>query len=384
MNTRPPDHLTVPELRALIRERGICKGSAVVSAPRATLLEALESGVWPEAPATAGQLAASPEAASQLAAALAALMPPAGLDEERVREIATECAQGAEDAAVAAAVAAVAALPPQTLLVKVAHLPEVKIERQHARFPLALLAAANAVNTLLVGPAGSGKTSVARAIARTLGLPFACQSVSPQTSKSDLLGFTDAGGTYRESLFVRCYRDGGVFLLDEIDAGNAGVLTVLNAAAAGDVLACPCGMVDRHPGFRLLAAANTYGQGASRQYVGRNQLDAATLDRFFMLDWPVDEGMEAAAVGLKRDGETIKLDHGGVPTDAEWFARVLAVRRAVESCGVRAVISPRATFAGVLLAAAGMGRRWLEEGLLWRGMDADARKRVETATGGGL
>ena len=38
----------------------------------------------------------------------------------------------------------------------------------------------------------------------------------------------------------------------------------------------------RHKDFVCMAAANTFGNGADRLYVGRNQLDAATLNRFTM------------------------------------------------------------------------------------------------------
>ena len=103
----------------------------------------------------------------------------------------------------------------------------VTLDRQHERFPLLLSAAAAGVHVLLVGPAGTGKTSAAAATARALGIPFEAVSVGPQTSKADLLGFIDAGGTYHDTPLVRAFRDGGLFLIDELDAGHPGVLTTL-------------------------------------------------------------------------------------------------------------------------------------------------------------
>jgi hypothetical protein len=229
----------------------------------------------------------------------------------------------------------------------------------------------------LVGPAGTGKTTAARKAAEALGLGFSCLSVGPQTSKSDLLGFVDAGGTYRESLFVQAYRDGGVFLLDEIDAANAGVLTVLNAALAGDVMATPVGMVVRSPRFVCVAGANTYGQGASRQYVGRNQLDGASLDRFAVLDWPIDVGLERMMIGLPAPAPVLDLGRGGTMDLEAWHSRVVAVRASVEKQQVRAIVGPRSTHSGAALFAAGVGRFWVEEMVLWRGMPAEARQRVE-------
>jgi cobaltochelatase CobS len=345
--------MTVQDLRTEARKRNLASGVMIAGASKAALTQALTSGTWP-----AGSPATDPAAA--LTAALAALMPAPGLDEERVRQLIREEVPA-----------------PPTIRIKVSGAEPIEIARQHERFPLLLQTLAVGLNVLLVGPAGTGKTSAARAAAQALGLEFACLSVGPQTSKSDLLGFTDAGGTYRESLFVQAYRDGGVFLLDEMDAGNAGVLTVLNAALSGDVMPTPAGMVKRSDRFVCVAGANTYGQGASRQYVGRNQLDAATLDRFAVLDWPVDEGLEAAMVGLPAPASGLDVGWGGTLEPAAWLARVRAVRASVEREQIRAVVSPRATLAGVALLGAGVGRHWVEEMILWRGMPSDARQRVE-------
>ena len=345
-------NMTVQDLRTEARKRNLAPGVQIAGASKAALIQGLTSGTWPASAAT--------DPAAQITAALLSMMPAPGLDEDRVRAIVRE------------------EIPaPPTIRVQIPDRPEVEIGRQHERFPLLLQVLACGLNVLLVGPAGTGKTTAARKAAEALGLSFSCLSVGPQTSKSDLLGFIDAGGTYRESLFVAAYRDGGVFLLDEIDAGNAGVLTVLNAALAGDVMATPAGMVSRSPRFLAVAGANTYGQGASRQYVGRNQLDAATLDRFAVLDWPVDEGLEAALVGLPAPAPVLDLGRGGLLDAAGWLARVRTVRAAVEKQQVRAVVSPRATVAGCALLAAGVGRYWTEEMVLWRGMPAEARLRVE-------
>jgi DNA polymerase III delta prime subunit len=346
-------NMTVQALRAEANQRNIGTGGQRAVASKAQLIQALTSGTWP-----ASVPASDPAAA--LSAALLAMMPTPGIDEDRVRQIVREEVPA-----------------PPTIRIKVSGADPIEIARQHERFPLLLQTLAVGLNVLLVGPAGTGKTSAARAAAQALGLEFACLSVGPQTSKSDLLGFTDAGGTYRESLFVATYRDGGVFLLDEMDAGNAGVLTVLNAALSGDVMPTPAGMVKRSARFICVAGANTYGQGASRQYVGRNQLDAATLDRFAVLDWPVDEGLEAVMIGLPAPASGLDVGWGGTLDPAGWLARVRAVRASVEREQIRAVVSPRATLAGVALLGAGVGRHWVEEMVLWRGMPSDARTRVE-------
>lgn len=345
--------MTVQDLRTEARKRNLAPGVQIAGASKATLIQALTSGTWPaQAPAS--------DPAAALSAALLALMPAPGLDEDRVRSIVRE------------------EIPaPRQITVTLAGREPVTLDRQHERFPLLLSAAAAGVHVLLVGPAGTGKTSAAAATARALGIPFEAVSVGPQTSKADLLGFIDAGGTYHDTPLVRAFRDGGLFLIDELDAGHPGVLTTLNAALAGDWLSTPAGMITRHAGFRCVASANTWGSGASREYVGRNPLDAATLDRFASVFWPIDEGLEAAMVGLPAPAREFDVLAGGVLDPAAWLARVRSVRAEVERQQVRAVISPRAAKAGVTLFAAGWGRQWVEESILWRGMPADARARVE-------
>jgi hypothetical protein len=111
--------------------------------------------------------------------------------------------------------------------------------------------------------------------------------------------------------------------------------------------------------------------------VGRNQLDAATLDRFFMIDFPVDTGLEAYACGLDRVSPRFKLDQGGVPTVDEWFDHVQRVRAAIEKLEIRHVVSPRASIMGANLIAQEVGKRHLEDGLIWKGLDTATRKKVE-------
>ena len=82
-------------------------------------------------------------------------------------------------------------------------------------------------------------------------------------------------------------------------------------------------------------------------------------------------------VGLPAAAPTLDLGRGGLIDAAAWLGRVRSVRASVEKEQVRAVVSPRATQAGVALLAAGVGRFWVEEMVLWRGMPVDARTRVE-------
>jgi hypothetical protein len=153
---------------------------------------------------------------------------------------------------------------------------------------------------MIVGPAGSGKTTAAQKVAEMLGLPF--YFTGAINSEYKLTGFIDAQGRIVNTAFRKAFVEGGVFLFDEMDGSLPAATLAFNAATANRVFDFPDGTHEAHPDFIALAACNTYGNGASRQYVGRNQLDAATLDRYATLEWNYDEALEAAIMGLPRPG----------------------------------------------------------------------------------
>jgi cobaltochelatase CobS len=246
-----------------------------------------------------------------------------------------------------------------------------------------LLAAVGAsVNVMLVGPAGSGKTTAAERVAEALGLPFYMTGAVDTSYK--LSGFMDAQGRFVETQFYKAFKDGGVFLFDELDGSAAGAVLWFNAALANGFADFPCGMVPRHPDFRVIAAANTFGRGANRQYVGRAQLDAASLDRFVTINWDYDTGLEAAMVGVSAPVDAPKAPpitpRDGADLDRstlDWLRRVQRVRRAVEEQGIRHVVSPRATIFGRSLLAAGWPLDLVEAGVLWKGLDADTVSKID-------
>lgn len=254
----------------------------------------------------------------------------------------------------------------------------IKVEgRQHAYFPLLVAALSIRQHAWLVGPAGGGKTTIVSKAAEAVGLGYVALSVCAQTTKSDFLGFIDANGVYRSTAFRRAFEEGLVFVADEADAGNANVLAILNAALANGEMTFPDKTVKRHPDFVCVACANTFGGGATSQYVGRNPIDAATLDRFFFVQMPYDEGLEASFIGIEGVASpSFDLTEGGnIQADA-WFTLVQTARKNAEKNAIKAVISPRATIAGAKLAALGVGKAWLLRGLLVKSLDAISAGKV--------
>ena len=144
----------------------------------------------------------------------------------------------------------------------------------------------------LEGPAGTGKNVICKQVAESLDLEFYFTNAVTQEYK--LTGFIDANGTYQETQFYKAFKNGGLFFLDEMDASIPEVLIILNAAIANGYFDFPNGKIEAHEDFRVIAAGNTSGQGASLEYSGRYQLDGASLDRFAVVHIDYSEAIEKA------------------------------------------------------------------------------------------
>ena len=143
---------------------------------------------------------------------------------------------------------------------------------------------------MLIGPAGSGKNYSIAQVSKALNKHM--YYTNNASNEFKLTGFIDAGGNYRDTEFYKAFKNGGVFFLDEIDNSDPSALIVINSALANGYMAFPHETIDRHPDFRMVAAANTWGRGSDFQYVGRNALDASTLDRFDNVFFDYDMALE--------------------------------------------------------------------------------------------
>jgi hypothetical protein len=224
---------------------------------------------------------------------------------------------------------------------------------EHFLTPVVRILLAKKQNVYLVGPAGGGKTTVSEKLAKEMGVQFRFLSVCDQTSKSDILGVLPPSGEYRPSGFRSCWEHGGIYLADELDKGGAGVVAVFNSALAGELCEFPDRQVRKHPNFRFIAGGNTDGNGADAQYVGSQQLDAATLDRFGYLAWPYDYGLTwFLTTGKYRQDKKNILDITGKKVNAEeWTEIVHFLMEEAQRLQLRILITPRAAIAGAKLCA---------------------------------
>lgn len=222
---------------------------------------------------------------------------------------------------------------------------------QHEKFETVLKFVANDEPVFLTGPAGSGKNVLCKQVAEALGLKFYFTNAVTQEYK--LTGFTDAMGNYQPTQFYKAFAEGGLFMLDEMDASIPEVLVILNAAIANRYFdfPAPIGYVEAHPDFRIITAGNTVGQGADYQYVGRNQLDAASLDRFAVVRVGYSEAIEnSVACGdvelaqfcrdyrkaAERAGQQVIVSYRAIGRLAKML-QILSVEEALQTCLVKGI-----------------------------------------------
>ena len=215
-------------------------------------------------------------------------------------------------------------------------------------------------HVMLVGPAGCGKTTIGEQTARALNLPFYITSTINDTH--ELTGFVDGYGKYHSTPFRKAFEHGGVWVADEIDAWDAAALLAANAALANGYATFPDleQPILRHSNFRMVATANTFGNGADRIYIGRNELDAASLDRFAIIDVGYDINLERVFA----NGNT------------KWLEHVWEIRKKVETKKIRHVVSSRAIAKGANALAAGIEWKKVENFYLYKGLSNSDREKI--------
>ena len=102
------------------------------------------------------------------------------------------------------------------------------------------------------------------------------------------------------------------------------------------------------------------------RFVGRNQLDGATLDRVVFVFWEIDEEFELFVAGEDQQ---------------EWTAYVQKCRRAAAACGITENVvfaTPRASINGAKALRRGkLSRLQVEQALLWGRLSAEDGAKVK-------
>lgn len=229
---------------------------------------------------------------------------------------------------------------------------------QHKQFPILLKSAIARVNVWMAGPSASGKTTAAVNVAKALKLPF--HYTGAVGDPYALLGFKSVNNELVRTAFREAWEHGGIFLWDEVDASDPNALLAFNAALANGNAPFPDGCIDKHKDCILIAAANTWGFGATTEYVGRLKMDAAFLKRFAFLAWDYDDQLELSTAPNK-----------------EWTMRVQAIRKKVQAKGLRVLVTPRESYIGAQLLEAGIPQNIVEEMTIRSGMTPEQWAQIK-------
>ena len=199
----------------------------------------------------------------------------------------------------------------------------------------------------LYGPAGSGKSTIARKVADELGLPF--YSVSTILQKYELEGYTDAVGKLVETTCYKAFLNGGIFCFDEASTSSPEAQVAFNTMAAQLVYNFPgVGMVEAHPDFHIIACDNTIGRGQDSKYTARYQMDASTLDRYTFVEVAYSESHD------------LNMAQG----DKELVEFIRAMRSVLDDSNSTYLATPRASKAIKAMQAMGMN----DKDALWYGL----------------
>lgn len=229
---------------------------------------------------------------------------------------------------------------------------------QHEKFETILKYLTADVPVFMSGAAGTGKSSIAKNAAKALGLDFYFSGAVNDIYK--FTGFIDATGNYSKTQFYDFCVNGGVFFLDEMDASIPEVLVALNAAIANRYFDFPCGKVELNENCRFICAGNTYGTGADAEYTGRYQLDAATLDRFAVVDIDYSKDIFNAVTNGNKD----------------LIAFIYDLRKACKAVGVNMILSYRCAQNVTAMESVGLDTASCIKQCIAKGLSKDTARMI--------
>src|SRR5579864_150260 len=128
-------------------------------------------------------------------------------------------------------------------------------EPRHKVFEPCLKRLAIGRHVYLVGGAGTGKTHLFKQLAKALDRPVTI--LGQALTKYEFSGHIGPTGEYVKTLLRTAVEEGHLLAIDEIDMSAAAAIGFLNSLTANRYVAFPDRMIDAHPNFVVIAAANT-------------------------------------------------------------------------------------------------------------------------------
>lgn len=222
----------------------------------------------------------------------------------------------------------------------------------------------------LYGAPGSGKSHAVKQVADALGLAFSTVSLSPQSTKTEIVGLKNplSGEVFGTEALKRI-EEGGVLFWDEFDNSHPVIQTTLNTLLAQGYMDVHGRMVNAHKDFRMVYAGNTAGRGGSRNHSNRMIVDGASRSRAYYILWEYDHALEDALVGA-----------ANVEAKSLWLPWVRDVRKytglpdapyyGIVDCGMREALL------GAHALRLGARMRDVADSVIFRGCPPDIKKNV--------
>lgn len=371
--------LSAVELRKMCRERNLSEDRTwLASARRDQCIELLEEADNGEDIRKVMSLPPEPKQDDSLADILAKALEgrmrsaPQGIDEEAVRKLIQEETKDI----------------PRVMQINLPEMTKpVTLTGQavHRQLPQVLTWLRADVPVWLWGAPGAGKTFMGRQIAESMGIQPYVMSIDETTTANKLLGFQNlVSGDFVPGWLYEPFKNGGLAVIDEMDTGNPAIIAALNALLANGHYMFPNGeTVERHKDFRVLACANTKGTGAIAGFTARQRLDAATLNRFAIVELSYDEGLELLLTcGVPSNVEPWKPVAAADNEDCKRW--VLFVQKVRELANGSVLISPRASILGCQALRAGIPVQEVADALVFALMTADTVEAIIGQIPGGM
>lgn len=147
------------------------------------------------------------------------------------------------------------------------------------------------LNTILVGKPGTGKTTLAYALAAALGMPIRTVTNSRHTEEDTFQGMTkvsESSFRFVETPFLETFKHGGIIVMEEFNLADPGVtMGALGQAIEKPFLLMEDGYkeVHRHPLCIIISTMNTETQGS----IEPSEAFTSRSPRVYPMDDPTEE-----------------------------------------------------------------------------------------------